>query len=339
MLLRSASWTEAWVSLTRAHKDKRARKHLGRFLLMLLAPVLCLGYLIWVVGSLGLLAVPVIALIIWWQGRRAKDQTPLPSVVPGAEPVDRVLTDEERDALRGYFGELTLMCGVMVARSGSESFQKEKVLPEGMEVIARRKHLDLLKEKGIWERMRRADREAMMMPDGHWEWATINQVAMAMEALRLLRWMLRIDYYLPLVGQQLKGDYATAYEVVATPQKVLEAAEMAELKTIRVGRDAAGEYYQRCVAEAIHRGYYEAAHDEAAEWAKRVAESLKGKQNQDFLLGGKLVSEATRDELLWAMSLARRRRDFLNWVMTVMQAGKAPEGEFPGVMAEVEVAS
>ena len=51
MILRRASWYEAWLSLLRAHKDRRARKHLGRFALLLLTPALCVAYLAWVIGS------------------------------------------------------------------------------------------------------------------------------------------------------------------------------------------------------------------------------------------------------------------------------------------------
>jgi hypothetical protein len=333
MLLRRASWYEAWLSLKRVHKDKRARSHLRRFALMLLAPFLCLTYLVWLVGSGGLVVVPIIAALIWWRGRRTTEDGKLPSILPPSEtgPADRVLNDQERNALRNYFAEFTLVCAVMVARAGSESYLKEKELPENLEVTSRRSYIDLLKSRNLWDRIANSDRDAMLAPDGHWDPALIQQVALGLEAVRLLRWMLRIDYYLPLVGQQLKSDYAQAYELVSAPQKLFEGNQLTLLPTVRVGRDSANVFYQRCIAEAINRGYYEAADADAAEWAKRVSGALSGQQHEDFVLGGSLVSEATQNDLLWATSISRRRRDFLAWALTVMQSASVPDAPFPSL--------
>jgi hypothetical protein len=52
---------------------------------------------------------------------------------------------------------------------------------------------------------------------------------------------------------------------------------------------------------------------------------LKGKQHDDLVLGGKLVSEATEDELRWATSLSQRRLDFLNWIMALLDQGTLPD--------------
>ncbi len=333
MLLRGTTWHEARLSLRRVHKDKRARKHLLWLGWMLLIPVLCVAYLAWLAGTGAWLVLPLLAPIIWWQTRRAKEEaTPLHiAPQPEREPTDRLLSEVETAVLRQFFAEMTLIYATLVARAGSERFLKEKILPEGFEVTSRRLHLDMLKTRGLWDKMARVDREAMMMPDGHWEWERINQVGLALEPLRLLRWLLRVDYYLPLIGKQLRGDYATAYELVRAPEKVLESKGLVDPATVRVGRNSAGEYYQRCVAEAITRGYYEASSDEAAQWAKAVAEGMGGKQHEDFVLGDKLVSEASKDDLLWAVSLSRRRRDFLSWVMAVMQGGVELEGEFMGL--------
>jgi hypothetical protein len=336
MLLRKATWIEAWLSLTRAHKDRRARRHLGRLSLMLVVPVLCMAYAFWLIGSGAWIILPLLAPILWWQNRRRnEDQVPV-RITPGPEPLVRPMTARERELLRLYFAELTVLYAVMVARAGSEGFLKEKTLPEGFEVTSRRTYLDLLKSAGLWDRMARVDREAMMMPDGHWGWARINQVALGLEPLRLLRWMLQIDFYLPLVGQQLKGDYAIAYELVQVTEKVLGGKDLAELEAVRVGMESAEVFFHRCLAEGISRGYYEVETEEAVAWATRVSTNLRGRQHEDFVLGGKLVSEASRDELLWAVSLSRRRTGFLKWVVEVMEAGKAPEGEFFAVCLEAE---
>jgi hypothetical protein len=93
-------------------------------------------------------------------------------------------------------------------------------------------------------------------------------------------------------------------------------------------------FFHRCLAEAISRGYYESENGEATAWAKRVSGALHGQQHDDFVLGGKLVSEATREELLWATSLSRRRTGFLTWVVEVMEAGNVPDGEFYAICGE-----
>ena len=201
----------------------------------------------------------------------------------------------------------------MIDRAGSESFLKNKTLPEGVEVTSRRIHLDLLRTHNLWEKMARPDREAMMMADDHWDWPLINQASLAIEHLRLVRWLLRIDFYLPVIGQQLRGDYALAKEVVNESQKVIAGKDLADLPMVRIGRDAAQQYLARCVAEGIHRGYYQAVNENVASWAKGLAEELKGKQHDDLVLGEKIVSEATESELRWATALSQRRLNFLNW--------------------------
>src|SRR6202034_1691096 len=135
----------------------------------------------------------------------------------------RELTSEDRRKLRSCFEQLTLIYAVMTDRAGSEAFLKNKALPEGVEVVSRRIHLDLLKSRGLWDKLSSSDRRAMMMPDGHWEWPLINHTYLAVGPLRLLRWMLRIDYYLPVIGQQLRIDARLANELVRAPTKVFEA--------------------------------------------------------------------------------------------------------------------
>ena len=332
MLLRKATWYEVWLSLTRAHKDKRARKHVMQVVLLALAPLLCVLYLAWVIGSGAWVIIPFVIPVIWWRSRRAKQEEAPIRITPGPEPLENhEKTKEEAKALRAYFEEMTVLYAVMVARSGSESFLKEKVLPDGYEVTSRRVHLDLLKSTGVWEKMAGRDREAMMMPDGHWDWSLINRVSMGLEPLRLLRWILRIDFFLPLVGQQLRSNYSIANELVENVERVMEGEDLADTEMLEVGRDSAQVCLHRCVAEGISRGYYEAESLDTKQWAENVSRELGGRQDEDVVLGGKLVSEASEDELRWATSLSQRREEFLARAMEVVETGKVPEGVFPGI--------
>ncbi len=333
MLLRKATWAEAKTNLRRAHKDNRARKHLLGVSLMLLTPFLCLAYLAWLVGSGALLLVPFIVPVFLWRSRREKlDAVPLHIVTP-PEPAIPALSNKQVQDIRFYLSQFSLLNAVVVARAGSEAFLKQKTLPEGFEVSSRRIHLDLMQEYGIWERMAQPDREAMMIADGHWEWILINDASLAIEPLRLLRWILRIDFYLPVIGQQLKLDFAPASELVHTPQRTFEGKDIADVPLIRIGKDAAYEFYVRCVAEAVSRGYLEARSEDALQWAKNMSQALSGKQHEDLVLGGRLVSEVPREELLWAVSLSRKRMEFLDWTISLLEGATLSE-PFPCILHE-----
>jgi hypothetical protein len=324
MILRKATWFEAGLNAKRLHKDRRARKHLMALGLMLLLPFLCLAYLAWLAGSGALFLIPFIIPVMLWRKRSEKQDSVTVHIVSPIESVDRQLSEPENKALHSYFAELALVFAAMVDRAGSEKYLAEKELPEGIEVISRRFHLDLLKKAGIWEKMAQLDREAMMLPDGHWTEDLINQVAMSIEPLRLFRWILGIDFFLPVVGMQLKGDFKLASEIVRAPDKVLKGKYLRDVSTIRVGRDAAEQFFLRCMAEAISRGYFEPENEDIAQWAKGVSLEVGGQQHEDLVLGEKLVSEATAEDLLWAVSLSRRRKEFLTWTITVLQSSSPP---------------
>jgi hypothetical protein len=319
MLLRKANWPEAWLSAKRMHKDRRARKHLLRMSLMLLIPFICIVYLAWLVGSGAIIIIPFLIPVIWWRSQRERqDSVPL-HVVPQPASIVHELSPEERKRVHRHFVEMALMHAVMVDRAGSENFLKEKVLPDGVEVTARRVHLELLKTVGVWNRMPQPDRELMMMPDGHWEWKQINQMNLGLEVLRLLRWILRVDFYLPVVGQQLKMNYVLAHELVQTPQKILSGKELATVSMLELGRDAAQHFLERCSIEAVSRKYCDIEDEETFKAAKDISEDLSGKEHEDLVLGSKLVSEATKEDILWAISLSRCRRDFLTWAISMLE--------------------
>jgi len=248
--------------------------------------------------------------------------------------VARELTEDERRRMRCYFARLVLLHAVMVDRASSEMFLKRKTLPEGFEVTSRRLHLALLKAHDIWEHMAQADREAMMMPDGHWDWELINRVVLAMEPLRLLRWMLRIDFYLPVIGKQLKFDYQISREFVETPQKALDGDKLLGGPALRLARDSAATFFNRCVAEGISRGYFNPRDDEGAQWARQMSAALNGKQHEDLVLGDTLVSEANEQDVRWATMLSHRRLNFLRWSLSLLNSAAVPAEPFPCVSCE-----
>lgn len=331
-LFGKATWNDVGLSLRRVHKDRRARKHLLAFSILLLAPLLCIAYLWWLIGSGAIYFVPFLIPIFWLmqRGYKQQDKASL-RVTPGPSPERRELSKEELSQVRSYFATLALVFAVFLDRASSEAFLKQNEVPEGREVVSRRTHLELLKTIGAWDRLAQADRDAMIDADGKWEWPKIHRAAMAVEPLRLLRWILRVDFYLPLVGQQLEIENKLAHELVHTPDKVLKGGELATVAMLETGRDSARHFVMRCVAELISRGCEEAKTDEIKQWATKTAASLSGDQNADFLLGGKLVSEAPEDHVRWAMSLSRTRAEFLQWAIGVLDGSVAPSTEFAAI--------
>jgi hypothetical protein len=328
MLFSPGIWANAGHSLRRAHKDRRALKQLGRLALLCLIPFLCVAYLAWLTSAGALFLIPVIVLVGWFFRRNAgKDDQASLSIAQKPPPVHREISAEEGLLLREYFCNLALIYAVLLDRAGSEAFLKQKVLPEGVEVVSRRIHIHLLKSHDLWDRIGQADREAMMMPDGAWEWWQINVVSSRYEALRLLRWILRIDFFLPAIGQQLSFNSKLANELVRVPEKLFQGHELATQTMIESARDVAREYLIRCFAEEVNRGYTVPEKEGAKEWAHDLSSRLGGKQSADSVLDGKLVSETDEETLRRATQLSRMRRGYLEWAISVLDGPILPELE------------
>lgn len=205
-----AFWREAGFSVRRAHKDPRARKFLLRLILLLITPFLCVAYLVWLVGSGGLwLLIPAL-LVAWWIRRNNKRNEPLHITLQPESPAAPL--HEETPELRAYLAQMGILYAVMLDRAGSEVFLREKELPPNVEIVSRRTHIDLLRANGIWDNMAAPEREAVMIADGHWPPELIGRANAGMEPLRLLRWILRVDFFLPLVGLESSPSYALAHE-------------------------------------------------------------------------------------------------------------------------------
>ncbi len=338
VLFESSIWVELWGSLKRVHKDRRARRRLaflslGVALLVLLVAAVVV-YLALMVGTGAIFFIPFVIPVLWWLRRSANREFQAMNIVPQwARPEGKTEAANE-GRLRRYFADLALLYAVLVDRAGSERFLKEKALPPEVEVTSRRLHMDALRANHLWARISLKDREALMMPDGAWGWEKINVFATGIEPLRLLRWILRLDFRLPTIGQQLTGDFSTAHEFVVDPDRLRRSSDLVEDSAVRVARDDAHSTLLRCIAEAITRGYQVAEDEKTETWAKEFAAELSGDQNADFLLGNELVSEANPDRLAWATALANIRTDFLSAVLDLLDTGRPPEGPLTSIFAE-----
>src|ERR1700761_9402134 len=179
LVLRGDTWRSAWVALRRVHKDRRAWTHLARALYLLLVPValffMVAGFALAFLGVgfvgvgfawLFLMLMVVLSRVGFGKPSSRKQPDVMQSLnLSSAEPAEpvAVITPE----LIREFGELALLHAIFAARSASERFVQTKTLPEGVDIVTRRRHLDLLREYGMYDRLGSTERELLLMPDGH----------------------------------------------------------------------------------------------------------------------------------------------------------------------------
>lgn len=338
ILLRQGTWAEARRSLRRAHKDKRARKHLLAVSCVVIAPLVALAYFAWLVGSGAIVLVPFVLPVLWWRARRARQDDISLSLLQPIHPPIKEISGPERKSLSTYYADHAFVIAIMIDRASSEVFARTKTLPEGVEIISRRRHLQFLRDRNLLDRLAPRDRNALLMADGHWDIPLVNEVFNASEPLRLLRWVIDADHFLPLVGQQLTFPGNLASEVVNAPEK-LATGRIRDLDDIDTALDGARIFYTRCVAEAIHREVIPPWDDELKPWATDFVASLAGKQHEDIVLGHQLVSEAPINVVLRALEIAAIRLNFLKAAQATITEGKVPEnllscfdlGKFPSL--------
>jgi hypothetical protein len=319
-------WHEAGLSIRRSHKDPRARKFLLAFLFLLLLPLFCIAYFVLLVKTGAIFMLPFVIPFFWWI-RRGHKRDEMLEIAPRPASLSTPV-DDDNPEVRFYLGQMTVLYATMLDRAGSESFLRNQELPDNVEVISRRTHIDLLRRSEVWDKMAIADREAMMIADGQWTPELIANTSVGLEPLRLLRWVLRIDYFLPTIGRTPNPSYGDAHEIVADPKKAIDAKKTIDLESLATAHRAAEEYFYRCAAESISRGYHESYHELIKAWAQDISGSLAGKQGEDLLLGPRLVSEANPKELSQALALAQTRMMFLAWIETLLTGSDLPKLPF-----------
>ena len=308
LLTRGAFWRDTWVALGRMHKDRRARKQVRLAGTVLFVPLVVLTGTLVVLGTTAwIFLVPAFA--VGWLVRRVGAEKPPNLRTPWA---DAEVAPPER--LRDQLVDLTIVYAVLLQRAGSEGFLAVKSLPEEIEVTTRRRHVDVLRQRGLWDRLEPAARNLLMLPDGHWPEASVREVAGHLEELRMLRWILRHDRFLPAVGQDVELSYALANEIAAQP-KLLLGKSLVSTADLRTARQSADDCFHRCYAEGLHRGYFAQSSEETAEWAYEFARSMMGEENRDWLLGRETVAKADEEAIRRATSRAYDRALFCDWML------------------------
>jgi hypothetical protein len=307
MMARWETWRVGLVALRRLHKDKRAWKHVRHLLFLISAPFLAPLCALLILTPGGLIGTFIAMGRSPERRRKAASEAALKAAsgLPPPPPTAE---------LRREMAELALLHAVLADRAGSESFVRNKVLPEGIEVITRRRHLQILRDHGLYERLGDAERDLLLLPDGHWEQAMIDHVAMALEPLRLLRWVLRVDFFLPPVGATMAADYRLAGSIVKEPELLFRGDKFIGIDDLRIGITAANQWFYRCYAEGLRRELYSSVNEQEAAAAKEYAGKLSGKEGDDMLIGATIVSATKDADVRLATTLGLRRWQILGWV-------------------------
>lgn len=339
LVLRGDTWRSTWVAMRRVHKDRRAWRQLARALYLLLIP---LSVVVLVVGIVfGAVGASPVGIALMWSfillmgvlsrvgfGKPGNLKQPdvvqslnLSSAEP-AEPIAKITPE-----LIQEFSELTLLHAIFAARAASERFVQTKTLPEGVDIITRRRHLDLLREHDMYGRLGATERNLLLMPDGHWPGEVVNEMSLMLEPLRLLRWVLRLDNFLPNIGGALEADFNQSADLIREASPLFGRTVLISLKDVRTALQAAQQYFYRCWAEGVRRGFMGSKDTSQEEELAKYAQSLEGKENVDFLLNATIVSKASDEDIRLATTLAQRRSRLLYWIQQRMtgEAGAAPE--------------
>ncbi len=340
-LRRRAFWRDTWFAMFRVHKDQRAQAQVRMALRLLCAMILLGGVVTTLVVAIGfsdspatdvmgsvfayvwLPALAVFTVLSFMAGGQSKRSTHSPREV-------RVWTDERlyRPSVRKEIAELTVTYAILLDRAGSEAFLAAKTLPVEIEVTTRQSHVSILRERGLWDRLGSKEKELLMRPDKGWEAVEIdNVINRLLEPMRMLRWVLRIDQFLPNAGQDPSAKMAMARELVNDPQRVLSGYDLISRCDLEMAREAAHAYFQRCWAEGVTRGYFEPQSEANLEWSKGYAERLEGREGDDLVIEATIVSKADEATIRQVTSVALLRLQTCDWLMRVISGKVGLKGE------------
>src|SRR5215469_17944834 len=88
VLRQKSVWRELWLSVKRAHKDRRARRRLGFVSLwvglLLLLLIAAIAYLAVLIGTGSIFFAPFVIPVLWWIRRGAKKDFEPMSIAPQA---------------------------------------------------------------------------------------------------------------------------------------------------------------------------------------------------------------------------------------------------------------
>jgi hypothetical protein len=108
------------------------------------------------------------------------------------------------------------------------------------------------------------------------------------------------------------------------PEALFRGDKLIAIEDLRTGIEAAQQYFYRCYAEGMRRGYFSTDDEEEARRTKEYAASMEGKEGEDLLLGTRIVSNASEQDVRLGTTLAIRRAQVLRWVQQRMYGEAEP---------------
>jgi len=304
--------------LLRAHKDPRARRGLAQIMLPLLFLIAFTIYVI-VNGITSVVAIGVdvvlFALVVWYRKRNPVEQSgPVTlDLTPRTDIEDTPVLEASPELLR-ELQELALLHAILAQRAASEAFLRHKGVPEGKQIITRQKHIRILRELDLYDRLGRTERDLILLPDGAWGEGTIDRTSMLLEPLRVLRWLLGIDALLPMIGEARLVDFSLANSLLENPDRLFTGHTVTGIEPIRSARSSAETIFYRCYTEAHRRGFALNSSAEEADAAIFYAQRLAGREDEDIVIGNIIVSRASDEEVRLAAGAATARIQLLRWV-------------------------
>lgn len=306
-------WRDFRIDIQRADRDPRARKKLllRVFLLIYLVGVICyyseffysfhdlptaIG-----IGVVTVLFYGAIAAAAWSERRAARRQT--------LADISSVPTETTAHVQRLAHG-----LAAITERALSEAWLSHNVVPEGHSPVMRRISIDALRKHGAWDDMPVEARDWMMRPDGTWPTERIAQVMMRAETLNTLLWALALIKTLRPVEDFLQT--LSLKSLAAALQK--PAPGIRPTWDMRIERNLAFAYFNRCYAEGIHCGEFASDNEEQRKaverWMKEIAEQPEG----DYLAGAATVGELDAGRLYQGAMSAVGRANTLRLLMEIL---------------------
>jgi len=219
------------------------------------------------------LIVPGGLLANWLRHRyKQQDEVFLSSITPRPE----VASTNSDPRMRAYLVDRAAILAVLLSRAGSEAYLSNNDLPEGMEVITRQTLITFLRKNGLWGKLEGQEVELLSAPDGHWAKDHIRDgVVTYSEQLRLLRWTLQIDLYLPSIAGSHCPDYRQCREFIDRYCDVQNDTAILSSWDLRVARDASEQLAASSLTKVAPAGDV-ADHAAEAQEQKRLKISFDG---------------------------------------------------------------
>jgi hypothetical protein len=220
---------------------------------------------------------------------------------------------------RALYNE-TCLLATLLERMSSEAAM-EKVIPPEIEIITRRVLLDRLSALGLREGLEPYLLDLLLAPDGHWTAEQKARAIPALECLAVLRWVLGLSHL-----RSLSMDPGYNFNEVRTLHEIKEPENLLALPTwdLRLARDLAEDFFQRCWAELLARRMVTEVPDADIDRAMEIRSNIAERGCiGDYLIGSTPIAEL-QPQLLWLAT----RRSYTRWgmlsVLVEVTCGDAP---------------